>query len=277
MTATISAITAVMLAGSAFYLTLAAFCDRNGAEVPDAITVAYAACCICAAVSQGRYIIGTLSTAALIVYLSGWKPKAMRKLNGWLMRRAYDSETEADEVEAAMNMQADAFYAKHEKHLERLYLAAGLVLVLASGVALLCQSRGGENQTQGYAAVGCLVAAVFAVRSVYGKERPAAENPDREGLSAFGGADIIVIIGIFALYGPIAFPFAVGVSFALHLLILIIRHLATRGKSNLKQHAPLLPSVWLAGPLRMAIALTVCQPMLQEARWLFQEMLQITW
>ncbi len=63
----------------------------------------------------------------------------------------------------------------------------------------------------------------------------------------------------------------------MHLLILVIRHLATHGKSNLKQHAPLLPSVWLAGPLRMAIALTVCQPMLQEARWLFQEMLQITW
>ena len=88
------------------------------------------------------------------------------------------------------------------------------------------------------------------------KRRNAGLDKARGTEPALGGADIIIFIGLFALYDPIPFLYGTTITIFGHILIYIpccIR------KRSWHIHTPLLPSVLFMAPLRLYFCIRIAE------------------
>ena len=267
----------VNMIAAGFFLVLAAIYDANGAEVSDSVTVPYAAACIGVALSQQRYGDAVIALIILALVLANWKPKLFKRLNERFLHRVYESEEAHQEDSAALNEQADQFREKHGKALDTIYKSGGIAaiaaLVVSAAIATANTVSGTGNVpiAIAWAAVIPLVIAFV----LYGKNKESVVDDTvlREDISFFGGADVIVVAGIFAAHGLVSTVHGVAISFLLHIVYVsvkrLIKHQPLRGGQD-----PLIPSLAVTAPVRVAIAFFVCQKLISEYNWLIRDIME---
>ena len=88
------------------------------------------------------------------------------------------------------------------------------------------------------------------------------DEPQAGDLTAFGGADAIVFIGILAFYGPAGFVYGMTATMAIALIWGVFLKLKKKAVG-----IPLLPAILAAAPLRVYIAYALCPQVEQAFRW----------
>lgn len=244
-------------------LALSAWCDANGAEVYDETTVPYALLGIMLGLRHGRFVSSAVATALILFILQPWRPIWLRKLNAWLMRRAYrDTETQdIEREEEALNEKADSFALKRGRSITTV---STTIFFLAAATSVLSQAEGPKPAiTMSHA----LIIAYSVLLLVHADRRNegSPEQEPHEKLSAFGGADIIIFLGLLPYYGVIPFLFGVTASLLVFLGMAAIRiHVLKKSSVGL----PLLPAMLFSAPIRFILALTVCRPIVDSYMWL---------
>lgn len=223
------------------FLLISAIYDSHGAMIPDTATIPYAAVGISYCFFQQRYHTLVISVLLLFFTLQPWRPKFLKKINAFFMKRAYKGEEEMAEVSAELLKEAEAFEASFSKRLHfflifPLYFIFSLLFLKEFFFLIL------------------LVSMLFSIAVNLG-----APNGTEE-ISAMGTADIIVLVGMFAFYGPIGFVYCTGISFVTHIVFVGIKALISKDK-GIGGGAPLLPSFLASFPFRIAIFQKIGKPM----------------
>lgn len=237
-------------------LILGAWCDKNGWMVPDIITIPYAIMGISVGFYYGRYITTTICLALLIFTVQSWRPKWMKQINQKLVERAYsrqehdgDFQKEAEAMDAA----AEAFAMKnHRKILNSCIAISGIAGIINLILPVVLHAIRGEvvttaNEIISATSLYVLYIALF-IWLLNGHEVD-------EEVSAIGGADVIVFIGIFACYGFLSALICMIATLVVYLLLTLIQQLVKKEKII---GAPMLPAVALAAPVRALCALYLC-------------------
>ena len=90
----------------------------------------------------------------------------------------------------------------------------------------------------------------------------AGDEAQAEDLTAFGGADAIVFIGILAFYGPVGFVYGMTATMTIALIWGLFLKLKKKAVG-----IPLLPAILAAAPLRVYIAYALCPQVEQAFHW----------
>ena len=272
----------IMTVSAAAFLFLAAWYDRNGASIPDAVTIPYALVGITMSGIYGRYITAVLSILLLLFTLQPWRPKWMKRVNAFFMRRAYSDGTEEDEGEGErkkrhvtveerereLDAQAEAFENAHGWQIN---VAVRAILGLTSVASIFAFLRYMPEPTA-YRAVIMTNVSLLLFLALLGmtsnnKTDPVGVAVETEELSALGGADQIVLIGMFGFYGLIPFVYGAAATFLLHIILVLLSSLRKK-KNPMEGGFPLLPSIFLAIPIRLYLASVVCADVLNNFSWL---------
>lgn len=267
----------VNMIAAGFFLVLAAIYDANGAEISDSVTVPYAAACIGVALSQQRYADAAIALIILVLVIANWKPKWFKKLNERFLRRVYESKEAHQEDSDALNEQADLFREKHGKTMDIIYKSGGIAAIAALCVSAVIATMDAVSEAGAMpiAVAWSAVLPLIIAFMLYGKHKESVVDDTvmREDISFFGGADIIVIAGIFAAHGPVSTVHGVAVSFLLHIIYVsakrLIKHQPLRGGQD-----PLIPSLAVTAPARVAIAFFACQKLISEYNWLIRDIME---
>ena len=83
--------------------------------------------------------------------------------------------------------------------------------------------------------------------------------------SAFGGADVIIFIGFLGAYGLVGFIYGMIPTAIVYIIACVIRHIKT--KNDLGHGQPLIPSILVSAPARIAMFLMLAQPMSSLLAW----------
>lgn len=261
------------------FLTLSAIYDRHGALVPDFVTMPYALLGLLIGFLQGRYISAGIGTLLIVVILTGYYPSWIKRLNRWLIRRSYKTEEEAADEAVEYDKEATAFEEKHGKTMRTIADILVLATFAVAGFGILrCFIPNGMVEDD-KTVTKCIVTGVFilvwAFLSYNGmlparsgvelddtEEEKEKESPE---LSAFGGADMIVFIGILGAYGFVGFIYGIVPTTALYILACVIQHFLV--KDNLFRGRPFIPSIFVATPIRIILYVTLSAPMMEVFIW----------
>lgn len=275
----------ILLITAAILLILGAWYDRNGSAVPDYITIPYALVGVMMSVIYERYITAFISTALLAFIVQPWRPKWLRNINEYFMLRAYGADEEhgenqkVEEREKELVALADEFELRHG---DKIRVAVRLSITFMLG-GLIITERHYEIASVALRIrllIGAVCVLILCAMYLENKQKKAALQQKREteeaikrieGLSALGGADCIVLIGMFAFYGFIPFTFCAAATFLIHIVLI----LCTRVKRHVpvvEGGDPLLPSICVTMPVRLYLASVVCVEILQNYTWLLQNM-----
>lgn len=259
------------------FLMLSAIYDRHGALVPDFVTMPYALLGLLIGFLQGRYISAGIGALLIVVILTGYYPSWLKKLNRWFIRRSYKTDEEAEEEAIGYDKEAEAFEEKHGKTMRTIADVLVLATFAVAGIGILrCFIPNGMVDDD-KAITKCIATGVFilvwAVLSYNGMlparsgvELDAAEEEkEPPELSAFGGADMIVFIGIMGAYGFVGFIYGIVPTTALYILACVIQHFLV--KDNLFRGRPLIPSIFAATPIRIILYVTLSAPMMDVFVW----------
>ena len=129
----------------------------------------------------------------------------------------------------------------------------------------------GVEDSIGKGLLGLLFIAVWTLFSSCGMlpwndARQYAQVPEEiEELSAFGGADVIIFIGFLGAYGLVGFIYGMIPTAIVYIIACVIRHIKT--KNDLGHGQPLIPSILVSAPARIAMFLMLAQPMSSLLAW----------
>lgn len=239
-------------------LALAALYDIHGAEVPDEITVPYAIFGCYAALLHERWVTSLICIAAMTAILIGVHIPVWEKCNAFLQRKA---GTDISEAETLFADKAARFEAAHERAIDRTCIITELFGALALTFATILVPH--EMEPIPLIALFiflCVMLVLIKAKDAFG--RIEAEK-SVEDISAFGGADAIVFIGILGFYGPIGFIYGMAATMVVALIWGMIYKIANRKTIAF----PLLPAIFIAAPLRIYIAYSVCPQAEQAFNW----------
>lgn len=248
------------------YLICAALHDSFGEEVPDLFTIPYAVLGISASVYHQRHLIAVIGLAILFFILCPWRPKWLLKLNHWLIARHYPSE-ELMAIESAERHElAETFSEKHFRKFA--YISIGLLIPTI--LLIVYPAAHDLNHVAGIEVIICVLGLVIFGSAVYYGLKPKSEKEKKEDetpmeMSAFGGADVIVFVGILGFYGLIPFLYGIIASLCLYLLWIVIVKFIKKEKAP--HGTPMLPALCLTGPVRLIIAVTVCPSVVSTIQW----------
>ena len=241
-------------------LALAAWYDIHGAEVPDELTVPYAIFGYYTALLHERWITSLFCIVVLAAILIGVRIPAWNKFNAFLLRKAGSNTSEGTE-EAMLEVRAAEFEASRGKLIDRTCIITELFGALALTFATILVSH--EMEPIPLIALFIFLCMMLVLIKAKDATRRVEAEESVEGISAFGGADAIVFIGILGFYGPIGFVYGMAVTMTIALIWGLI-HKFTNRKSVV---FPLLPAVLIAAPLRIYIAYSVCPQAEQALNW----------
>ena len=258
-----------------FYLVMAAIYDSHGTMVPDYVTFPYALLGIFVGALQGRYLTAIVGTVLFVMVFIGYCPDWVTRLNRWLIKRAYKTE---EAVQAELESYDATAFDFEKKHGKTMRSIAEVLVILTFAIAgiktLMYFIFGGSMEVKGSITKGLLGLLFIAVWTLFSscgmlpsrdKRRYAQVPEEIEELSAFGGADVIVFIGFFGAYGLVGFIYAMIPTAIVYIIACVIRHIKT--KNDLGHGQPLIPSVLVAAPARIAMFLMLAQPMSSLLAW----------
>lgn len=261
------------------FLMLSAIYDRHGALVPDFVTMPYALLGLLIGFLQGRYISAGIGALLIVVILTGYCPSWLKKLNRWFIRRSYKTDEEAEEEAIGYDKEAEAFEEKHGKTMRTIADVLVLATFAVAGIGILrCFFPNGMVEDD-KAITKCIVTGVFILVWAFlsyngmlparsGVELETAEEEEEKEpleLSAFGGADMIVFIGILGAYGFVGFIYGIVPTTALYVLACVVQHFLV--KDNLLRGRPFIPSIFAATPIRIILYITLSAPMMEVFIW----------
>lgn len=240
----------------ALFLMMSAWFDANGSEVPDAFTVPYALLGASASILHERYLSAAVVLAVIILVLTPKRPKWMMKLNEKLVLRAYHNNEEAIEAEVVSETDKAVEFQKQfggtaDIIANILYVAVPLLILGA------CRMEGGKGSAgvaAAFAVTSMVAHMIYLMRQPEDDQRDDGEPP---ALTAFGGADVLVFAGMFGLYGLVSWAFCLCVTLLGYLLWVLAKRIVKKEKVVA---SALLPAVFLTGPIRLYVALVVCEP-----------------
>lgn len=241
-------------------LALAAWYDIQGAEVPDELTVPYAIFGCYTALLHERWVTSLICIVALTAILIGVRIPAWDKFNTFLLRKA-GVDTSTEEQEDFLAVKAARFEAAHERAIDRTCIITELFGALALTFATILVPH--EMEPIPLIALFiflCMMLVLIKAKDAFG--RIEAEK-SVEDISAFGGADAIVFIGILGFYGPIGFIYGMAATMVVALIWGMIYKIANRKTIAF----PLLPAIFIAAPLRIYIVYSVCPQAEQAFNW----------
>ena len=272
----------IIMTGSAVaFLFLAAWYDRNGASIPDTVTIPYALVGITMSVIYERYITAGISLLLLIFVMQPWRPKWMKRINEFFMRRAYsdadengEEETQGkfitvEEREKELDEKAEAFERKHGWQIN---VAVRAILILTAMASILAFLKYMPEPIAYRTVIMTNIAMLlflFMMCLMPADKNEVVATEETEELSAMGGADQIVLIGMFAFYGLIPFVYGAAATFLVHILLVFISS-ACKKKDPREGGYPLLPSIFISIPIRLYLASVVCAGILNNFSWLIE-------
>ena len=220
-------------------LAIAAWSDNHGAEVSDTITVPYAVFGCYAAFLHERWVTACICVLLLTAVLIGIRVPLWDKVNAFLMKRAYADESAMDEGTAALEMQAEQFAEANGKDIDNGCMLAELggTLVLIFATILV------PDKLEPIPVIALFIFLGMMLVLYRAKESASREGdePQAGALTAFGGADAIVFIGILAFYGPIGFVYGMTATMAIALIWGVFLKLKKQAVG-----IPLLPAILAA-------------------------------
>lgn len=251
----------VITAGVMFILlAIAAWSDNHGAEVSDAITVPYAIFGCYAAFLHARWVTACICVVLLTAILIGIRVPMWDKVNAFLMKRAYADESAMDEETAALESQAEQFAEDNGKCIDNRCMLAEL----GGALALIFATLLAPDKLEPIPVIALSIFLGMMLVLYRAKESASREGDEAqaEDLTAFGGADAIVFIGILAFYGPVGFVYGMTATMAIALIWGVFLKLKKKAVG-----IPLLPAILAAAPLRVYIAYALCPQVEQAFRW----------
>lgn len=239
-------------------LALAAWYDIQGAEVPDELTVPYAIFGCYAALLHERWVTSLICIVALTAILIGVRIPVWEKFNAFLLRKA---GTDISEAETLFADKAARFEAAHGRAIDR----TCVITELFGALALIFATILVPNEMEPFPLIALFIFLCMMLVLIKAKDatRRVEAEESVEGISAFGGADAIVLIGALGFYGPIGFVYGMAVTMVIALICGLIHKFANRKAVAF----PLLPAVLMAAPLRIYIAYSVCPQAEQAFNW----------
>lgn len=253
----------ILTVGMLLILALGAWYDTNGAEVPDSVTIPYTLCGITMGVLHDR-LASTAACAFMLVFVvCSWRPKWLIKFNAWMLRRTYTEESLKAEKEE-LDTKAELFEAKHGCGIKSAMKAIEVVVLF--GLGLACSAQGWTRQA--VVAVSALAVFMICLWSIQYRTEAVAKQGEpeaEEAISAFGGADAIVLIGMLGYYGCIPFLYCLVASLLVYIIIAFLRNIVRKGQST--GGMPMLPALFLAYPIRLYLATQVCPQVVQAMKW----------
>lgn len=241
-------------------LAIAAWSDNHGAEVSDTITVPYAVFGCYAAFLHERWVTACICVVLLTAVLIGIRVPIWDKVNAFLMKRAYADKSAIDEETVALEMQAKQFAEDNGKCIDNSCMLAerggALALIFAT---LLTPDK---LEPIPVIALFILLGMLLVLYRAKDTANRAGDEAQAEDLTAFGGADAIVFIGILAFYGPVGFVYGMTATMTIALIWGLFLKLKKKAVG-----IPLLPAILAAAPLRVYIAYALCPQVEQAFRW----------
>lgn len=258
-----------------FYLVMAAIYDRHGTMVPDYVTFPYALLGLFVGALQGRFLTVVVGTVLFIMAFIGYCPDWVTRLNRWLIKRAYKTE---EAVQAEMESYDAMAFDFEKRHGKTMRAIAEVLIILTFAIVgiktimyFIFGSSMGVEASIGKELLGLLFIAVWTLFSSCGMlpwndARQYAQVPEEiEELSAFGGADVIIFIGFLGAYGLVGFIYGMIPTAIVYIIACVIRHIKT--KNDLGHGQPLIPSILVSAPARIAMFLMLAQPMSSLLAW----------
>ena len=240
-----------------FFLGLAAWFDKHGTEVPDALTVPYAILGITGSVLSGRMDIALAAAFLLLMILLLVRIPGLTRLNDRVVQHAYKSEEAMENEQQHLIEEANAFYEKHGERVSRwLNVAYYVIPVLIAAAAIIDHVPSKD----------AFLSAIFSVGGIIllGRYYRACDNTDAESdseeeeeelpLSALGGADMIVMIGMWGVYGTELFLLNVVIVCLSCLFFVFLKYCFTKKKVV---GIALLPAIFLLAPIRLLLLLAI--------------------
>lgn len=257
----------VITAMMTVFLGLSAWYDANGAEVPDYTTMTYALLGMSYGVLAGHVVTTLISLAVIVFMMIGLPIRLPDAINDYFIKRAYTDEDLQQETQA-LEAQAEAFEMRRGKLIRGCATGAAIIGPL---VCLLVREPGVDAQE-----VFCILLILAASANCLvgvGSWRTEEERqePETEDISALGGADIIVFMGMLSYYGFIAFLYGLSCSLIGFLAYAVWKHIRSKKKSW--GGYPLLPSLFVMAPVRLYMAVAICEPLVQAYQWAMGNMI----
>lgn len=255
----------VLAAAMGLLMVLSAIYDAHGAEVPDTVTVPYAMFGICTSVLHGRVAAGLIALLLLVIVLTGWTPRWLSRANKRLMDKSYGEETGLQKETDLLSMKAASFEQRHGRWIDVL---VNVIIVTGVMAIFVCIPYDGLTLQEIF-----LFFALFALLGPYAVLKQKAKRAGGSGempveeLSAFGGADTIVIAGILGFYGGIPFVYGMAATMAVVFLFALVGRL--RGKRGIA----MLPGILVTAPIRLYILIVYCPRLIQAFNWAMENML----
>lgn len=236
-------------------LTIAAWSDNHGSEVSDAITVPYAIFGCYAAFLHERWVTACICVVLLTAVLIGIRVPLWGKVNAFLIKRAHKGEDAQKEEEIA-----EQFAEANGKDIENSCMLADLGGTLALIFATILMPD--KLEPIPVIALFIFLGMMLVLYRAKDTANRAGDVAQAEDLTAFGGADAIVFIGILAFYGPVGFVYGMTATMAIALIWGVFLKLKKKTVG-----IPLLPAILAAAPMRVYIAYALCPQVEQAFRW----------
>ena len=235
-------------------LVLSAICDFVCQEVPDSLTVSYVILSCVVAAERGELWLAIVLMLAEVYVQTPWRPKWHKRFNEWMVHRAYKGDMDAvRDTQMASEEHASALFSGYGRwfHIAGLDIAfCSILLVIISG-----WSKGGPSVL-----VVMIAGMVYIVLSeaVISKLIVSGVVKEHEDISAMGGADVLVLLGILGYYGLFGGCCAIVVSLFISLLWYMVKRLITKSK---EPAFALLPSLCISAPVRLFVVVSFATPL----------------
>lgn len=255
-----------ILAGFALIiLCMAAVCDLKGAEIPDTLTLPIFSIGVSAAIIHHRWITILVADILLFLCIGHIKIPFLQKFNDYLMRKAYSEETLQTEDDT-LRQQADAFHAKNGKYMDVCCAATILLMLFVYFGVAICQ-----RETDRWIYIAGLftfvfVSYLFLIAKVSATK---GETIETEAISALGGADIIVFLGLLCFYGPVGFIYGMTATMGLALIVGLWQKCFRKDRIGI----PLMPVILVAAPIRIYTAYSFIWMLDRDLLWAFKNLL----
>lgn len=253
------------------FLALSAWSDKHGAQVADYLTVPYALLGLLVGIVEGRIVSTVLAACMLLMTLSSWRPKWLKRINAAIVERAYRSREAMDEQSQELEEEANAFEKEHGLWLYQTSYRLGAVSsagITLSAMFMLGGMKG--NEVERALRITCAVILFLAAMISYyrfGWSTGDVEQGGDDTFSAIGGADVILFIGMWGFYGTIPMMFMLVATCGVYLLQIGIKCLREKKRIDA---SPMVPAMLYAAPIRVILAIWVCPAITRDVIWILQ-------
>lgn len=233
-----------------FFLAHAAWFDANGTEVPDAITVPYALLGISTSILHERYLTVLIATGILLFMLLPVRIPWLDKLNAKLVLQAYKTDEALNNEIEQQAKKTEDFFARREEQVSRWLGISYTVIPIMLFATLFMEENTPNNVAIFTICAACSIVAVEIAFTILSNREQ--NNQRTEDLSALGGADVIILLGMLGFYGFELFIYEIAITFSACLLYVLIRYCITKEK---QVSIALLPAMFFMAPVRIGLAL----------------------